>query len=277
MTLILGGGGQLATAFRHLLPEAEAPTRAEFDIADLDELPRRLDEVRPSLVVNCAAYTAVDGAEDQMEMAHVVNAAAVGVLAHWCSQRQVRFVTFSTDYVFDGTGTKPYVESSTPNPVNVYGRTKLAGEHAALTANPDTLIVRTSWVFSSTHRNFVTALVERAANGPVDVVADQTGCPTYAPDLAAATMQAVTRDAIGLLHITNTGATTWFDLAVAACAAAGVDTARVSPITSDQYMTRARRPRYSVLGSERLASLDIAPLRPWQDAVREALTPTEPA
>ncbi len=277
MTLILGGGGQLATAFRGLLPDAQVPKRSELDLTDLVELPRRISTAQPSLVINCAAYTAVDRAEEEPELAHLVNATAVGVLASCCADMRVPFVTFSTDYVFDGAASHPYVESSLPNPLSVYGESKAAGEHAALAANPESLVIRTSWLFSATHRNFVTSIVDRARRGSVRVVADQSGCPTYAPDLAAATLDAVAGGASGLLHLTNTGATTWFGLATEACAAAGVDPAAVRAVTSDEYPTRARRPRYSVLGSERAASLGLDPMRPWQEAVQVALTGSHPS
>ena len=153
--LVTGGTGQVGSAFRRLFPNAIAPRRSEFDLARPHRLRDRLEEIEPSVIVNCAAYTAVDAAESDEATAHTVNAEAVGAMASYAAERRVPFVTFSTDYVFAGTATEPYLESDAKDPINAYGRTKLAGEAAALSAYPGALIVRTSWVISGTHPNFV--------------------------------------------------------------------------------------------------------------------------
>ena len=271
MILITGANGQLGTAFRSLLPEAAVLTRADLDLTSVGAIPVRLAELTPSVIINCAAYTAVDQAEEEPDLANQINANAVRALAEYAAGVAVPLVTFSTDYVFDGTATHPYVESSPPHPINAYGRSKLAGERAATLAYPEVLIVRTSWVFSATHRNFVKTILAAAAERRVRVVADQSGCPTFAPDLAAATLRAIQEGVTGTLHITNSGPTTWFELAREVCAAAGIDPDRIEPITTEEFPTRAPRPRYSVLGSERRAGLDPPELRPWRDAVRAAL------
>jgi dTDP-4-dehydrorhamnose reductase len=269
--LVTGGTGQLGTAFRALVPEAAFPGRDILDLAAPDRIGGVLSDLAPEAIINCAAYTAVDRAEGEEETATMVNAVAVEAMARYAAARDIPFVTFSTDYVFDGTATEPYVESSPPSPINAYGRSKLAGEVAARSAHAGALVVRTSWVFSATHRNFVFSILDLAATRPVDVVADQTGCPSYAPDLAAATLEAVERGVSGVLHLTNAGATTWFELARTACGAAGLDPGLIRPITTEQYPTPARRPKNSSLGSERLAGLGLSALRPWRDAVREAV------
>lgn len=271
MILLTGGAGQLGTALRGLLPEAVAPPRSELDIADLEGLRAWLGSFRPSAIVNAAAYTAVDAAENDEATAFLVNATAVGVMAEYAAEARIPLVTFSTDYVFDGSAVVPYVESSPTSPINSYGRSKEAGERAALEANPDALVIRTSWVMSATHKNFLTVILDRAGAGEVRVVGDQRGCPTAASDLAAATLQGIQAGVTGLLHVTNSGETTWYEVARFACQVAGLDPSRVHPITTEEYPTPATRPRYSVLGSERRAALGIE-LPPWQDAVERMVS-----
>jgi dTDP-4-dehydrorhamnose reductase len=268
--LLLGETGQVGTALARQLDQVTAPSRAEFNLMDVtrDEIERLLDEARPSVVINCAAYTAVDKAESQVEVANQVNGSAVGLLAEVSAGAGVPFVSFSTDYVFDGRSTLPYVESSTPNPINVYGQSKLIGERMALAANPMTLIIRTSWVISGTHGNFVATMLRLAQEGrPTRVVNDQHGSPTVADDLAIASMEAIEKGATGLLHLTNQGATTWFDLARAAVTEAMLDPNLVSPCTSAEYPTPAPRPAYTVLESERRTDLGINPLPSWEDSL----------
>jgi dTDP-4-dehydrorhamnose reductase len=266
--LLTGGSGQVGTAIRSLLPAVKAPDRAGLDLSRPHELADRLAAIQPSAIINCAAFTAVDRAEDEPELAMVVNAKSVARMAEYSARAEIPFVTFSTDYVFDGTASTPYVESSATAPINAYGCSKEEGERAALLAYPATLVIRTSWVVSATHRNFVTAILERAADGAVNVVSDQSGCPTFAPDLAAATIGVLETGVSGILHITNHGATTWYEFARTACSIAGIDPDRIRPIGTNDYPTKARRPRYSVLGSERAFDLQLRPLREWEDALR---------
>jgi dTDP-4-dehydrorhamnose reductase len=264
--LVTGGSGQLGTAFRRLLDDGAFPTRSELDLSRPGTLADRLRGFDPDAVINCAAYTAVDAAEDDEGLATVVNGDAVGVLAGYAARRGIPFVTFSTDYVFDGTATQPYVESSPTNPVNAYGRSKQAGEVAAL-RHPGSLVVRTSWVISGTHPNFVATMLRLAAQRELRVVDDQHGCPTVASDLAAAVLHALDSGVTGVLHLANRGATTWFDLARAAVAEAGLDPERISACTTAEYPTRARRPVYAVLASERLVELEIDPLPEWRESL----------
>lgn len=268
MIVIIGATGQLGTAFSALLPEAMLLDQPDIDLIDLDRTLSTLDDLGPSLLINCAAYTAVDAAETDEATAYAVNATAVAAMAEWCAEHEAGFVTFSTDYVFDGTADRPYVESDPTRPINAYGRTKAAGEKLALAANPMTLVIRTSWLISGTHRNFVTAILERARSGAVEVVDDQHGCPTIADDLAAGTLRAVDSHAAGIVHLTNQGATTWYGLARKAVELAGLDPHLVRPTTSDRFPRPAPRPRWSVLGSERLDDLDIGPLPAWEESLQ---------
>jgi dTDP-4-dehydrorhamnose reductase len=173
-------------------------------------------------------------------------------------------VTYSTDYVFDGTARQPYVESSPTAPINAYGRTKLEGEELALGHHPRSLIVRTSWVISGTHSNFVGTMINLARRQDLTVVDDQVGCPTVADDLAAATLAALDEDATGILHLTNVGETTWYRLARQSLEIAGLDPERIQPCTTDDFPTKAARPVYSALGSERRETAGIPPLPSWQ-------------
>jgi len=276
--LLLGGTGQVGTAIAKHLDHVIAPTRDEFDLAEAtpNSVEQLFDANRPDVVINCAAYTAVDRAEDEQAVANMVNGDAVGLLARVTHEVGIRLVTFSTDYVFDGTASGEYLESSPTNPINAYGRSKLLGEQLALDANPNSLVIRTSWVISGTHPNFVATVLRLAAGGkPLAVVDDQHGCPTIADDLALLTLGAVAAEASGILHISNQGPTTWFDLARAAVELAGKDPELVSPCSTAEYPTRATRPSNSVLGSERLVGLGINPLPHWKGSlpgVVEALT-----
>jgi dTDP-4-dehydrorhamnose reductase len=263
---VLGANGQLGTAFMELVGRRAHPlSRSEADLTDPEGVLRTLNQLEPSVVVNCAAYTDVEGAEAEEELATLVNGTAVGVLADWCDERDVHFLTFSTDYVFDGHATGPYVESSVPTPINAYGRSKQVGEEAALAHGG--LVVRTSWLLSPTHPNFVSKILELAAKGDVRVVDDQIGSPTVARDLAAACLDAVELGVTGLLHLTNQGTTTWYGLALFAVAAAGLNEDHVIPCASSEYATVARRPGYSALASERLEGLGLTRLPLWRVSV----------
>jgi dTDP-4-dehydrorhamnose reductase len=272
VVLLIGASGQVGTAVARLLPNVETPGRREFDlgVATRESADRLVHSLEPSVVINCAAYTAVDRAEEEYELARAVNGTAVGVLAETTAEARIPFVTFSTDYVFNGRSRDPYLESSPTDPVNAYGRTKLIGEQLALDANPRALIIRTSWVISSTHTNFVATMLRATSAGRrLNVVDDQEGCPTVAGDLAVGCLEAVLRGASGVLHMTNTGSTTWFGLARAAVELAGLSPDLISPCRTEDYPTPAKRPAYSVLGSERLQELGLSPLPTWQQSLPE--------
>jgi len=271
--VVTGPTGQLGTAFGRLLEGREVRnlSETELDFKHLEEIPRALAAIGPSMVINCAAYTAVDAAEEDEGTARIVNATAVGALAAACADIGARFVTFSTDYVFDGTSADGYVESDRPNPMSAYGRTKLEGERLALDRNPDALVVRTSWLLSGTHANFAATMIELISRGPVRVVDDQRGRPTLVDDLARATVDAVGRGATGILHLANEGITTWYGLAREVASIAGLDPERVTPCSTDEFPRPAPRPADSVLNSERLAELGIDPMPPYQPSLAAAV------
>lgn len=266
MRLVTGGSGQLGTAFRDLWRDAFYPTSAELDLAEPDGLYHQMAKWQPELVVNCAAYTNVDGAEDDEATASVVNGLAVGELARYAHEHSIPFVTFSTDYVFAGHGTRPYIESDPTAPINAYGRTKLEGEIKALQYST-TLVIRTSWVISGTHRNFVDTMLRLVPDRELRVVNDQHGCPTIAADLAAGAIRALEAGVTGILHMANPPATTWFELARHAVELAGFDPERITPCTTAEYPLPAARPAFAVLGSERRGPLGLAPLPVWRDSL----------
>jgi len=266
---VTGGGGQLGSAFAALLGRDVVAVRRQVDVTDTSAVARVLDDRQVSLIINCAAFTGVDAAEQRPEAAHAVNATAVAGLTQLARERQIPLVTFSTDYVFDGEADVPYTETDTPDPMNAYGRSKLAGERAAL-GYSSSLVIRSSWLVSGNRPNFVATMLDLvSAARPVRVVDDQHGSPTIAVDLARQTLRAVDRGVTGLLHVTNRGATTWFRLAVTAVELAGLDRSLVSPCTTQEYPTRAHRPRYSVLASER--DLGLEPMRSWEEALPQVV------
>jgi dTDP-4-dehydrorhamnose reductase len=260
MIVVIGATGQVGTAFGRTPNDVLALSRRELDLATMGrkDFAEILDGIEAEAVVNCAAYTAVDRAESESALAYRVNAEAVGVMAEVCADRTIPFVTYSTDYVFDGLGAEPYVETDPTDPINAYGASKLAGERRALVHPENSLVVRTSWVVSGTHPNFVATMLRLVGEGrTLKVVDDQHGRPTVASDLAAATIQALAVGARGLLHLANEGATTWFELARAAVSEAGLDPASIEPCGTDDYPTPAARPAYSVLDTGLADSIGV--------------------
>lgn len=236
-------------------------TRDDLDLTDLDRIPVFLDGLDATGLVNCAAYTDVDGAEREEDLATVVNGAAVAAMATWASERGRRFLTFSTDYVFDGEATSPYKESSPTGPINAYGRSKLAGESAAIAVGA--LVVRTSWLLSGTHPNFVATIIHAAREHPIEVVTDQVGSPSVADDVARKSWEAMETGTTGLLHVSNRGSASRFELAREALIRAQVEPGQVRPCSSSDLSSVARRPAYSVMTSERLEEIGLDPLPHW--------------
>ncbi len=258
---VLGATGQLGTAVCALLGDRATPVpRRVLDLTKLSSISPWVESTKPDAIINCAAYTAVDAAEKDERSAHLLNALTVEQLALASRAADARFITFSTDYVFDGTKRGPYLESDAPNPLSAYGRSKFEGERMALAANPDALIIRTAWVLSGTHRNFASTMLDLIRKGTVKVVDDQRGRPTIAKDLASTTVECLDLDSSGILHVTNQGETTWFQLARAIAELAGLDTESVLPTTTAEFPRPARRPANSVLESERLPDLGLSPL-----------------
>lgn len=270
--LMTGARGQIGSQIRKMLPddwELIATDSKTLDITHANSVENMLSVFQPDVVMNTAGYTNVDAAENDLEKAFAINAQGVLNLARSANQHGVKMLHLSTDYVFDGTKYTPYTESNYPNPLNIYGKSKLAGEVAALSANPATLIVRTSGVFSAVGNNFLTTVLNNAKQGKAfGVVDEQICCPTYAADLAAALITLV-RDypqMRGLYHFTGGTALSWYDFARKIVTTAGFDTALVEK--TDSTSQAIARPKYSVLASE----YDIRlPVKTIDEAITESL------
>ena len=271
-----GASGQLGRELTRLQwPEqvtVVAPPESEFDVTDADAVARRLYEARPDVVINAAAYTAVDRAEDEPERARTVNADAVAHLARRADAVGAVLIHVSTDYVFDGEADGWYVEDDEPNPTGVYGATKLAGEQLALAADCG-LVLRTSWVYGALGSNFVRTMRRLAQERDrLGVVNDQRGCPTAALELARAIRAILDVDPRpqGLFHAAAPDDASWWELAVAAIAEmSSAPEVIVEKLTTDQYPARARRPMNSRLSSEKLHATYGVRLAPWRDALAE--------
>jgi dTDP-4-dehydrorhamnose reductase len=255
--LVTGAGGQLGSAVSKIAKGFEIISldAHALDITNSDEIEERFDEVAPDVVLNAAAYTDVDRAESEENRAMQVNGHAVRLLAAACRRHGAKFVHVSTDFVFDGTNSSPIVPTETPSPRSSYGRSKLAGELACkeeLGAD-QSLIIRTAWVYSAGHRNFVSTMLELMnSRDQIRIVADQIGTPTWAMTLADAILQLISRDAVGMLHVTDSGVASWFDFAVAIYELGRENglvrkEVEIIPIPSSEFATAAERPKYSVL------------------------------
>jgi dTDP-4-dehydrorhamnose reductase len=253
----------------HVLPL----TRNEMDITDPGSVDRAVDRAEPEIIIHCAALTAVDDCELQPELAFRVNAEGTRNVARACKSWNIPTLYLSTDYVFDGEKAEPYVETDSPTPLNVYGKSKLAGEEAVKELAPRFWIVRVSWLFGPWGKNFVRAILHQAQTGqPLHVVADQVGAPTYTMHLAEKIEQILTTAEGGIYHVTNQGYCSWFEFAKAILQQAGLDHITVSPIPSSALDRRARRPRNSRLANTRLEASGLGLLPPWRDALGSYLS-----
>jgi dTDP-4-dehydrorhamnose reductase len=274
--IILGSGGQLGQEFCARLPDAVALGRADLGLADYGGVKERLLALRPELVLNCAAYNAVDDAERDIAGAFAVNAFGVRALAQACAELGATLVHYSTNYVFgqDETRRRPYRETDLPGPVSAYGVSKLAGEALVQAYCPRYFVIRTAGVFGTyTHRgkpaNFIQKMAARASRGePLRVVNDQICTPTPVWDLADATLRLIDAKAYGLYHLTSNGECTWHELALTAVRQAGLDTP-VEAVTSAELGAPARRPSYSVLACDAYDRFGFPPRPTWQEALAE--------
>lgn len=243
----------------------------DFSIVDVERTCAVVSEVSPSVIVHAAAFTDVDGCEDERYRASVVNVLGTTNVAQAAREAGCLLVYISTDYVFDGSKGSPYTETDELNPINRYGLTKAQGEMCVRDHAPRHLVVRTSWLFGPNGKNFVDTIIEKASkNGSVRVVDDQRGCPTYTYHLAKGLMDVIEKGLEGIVHLTNSGDATWFDLARCAIETAGID-AEITPVKTSEFPTKAGRPAYTVLASDVLDKAGIKPLPPWERGVREHL------
>lgn len=280
--LITGANGQLGNEMRLLAAEYE---QFQFDFTDIAELDLCIAEAvldycertKPAYIINCAAYTAVDKAEDEIELCRKVNRDAVENLAKAATVVGAKILHVSTDYVFDGTNTTPYLETDPVCPASAYGRTKLEGEEVLQAFCKDFVILRTAWLYSIYGNNFVKTMIRLGKEREtLSVVSDQVGTPTYARDLADALMDIVTAAEKGnfipgIYHYSNEGICSWFDFTVKIHELAGITTCQVSPIASKDYPAKAPRPAYSVLSKDKIKADYGIHIPTWEDSLADCI------
>ncbi len=277
--LITGSNGQLGTELAARFFDRSNDELFVGDLPDLDitselSIASTFATIAPDVVVNCAAWTAVDSAEEKESSAFTVNAEGPAILATYCARAGARLVQVSTDYVFSGDATEPYQEDAQPRPITAYGRTKLAGENFVRELLPDNhLIIRTAWLYSPIGHNFVKTIVKAQKDSEtLSVVRDQIGQPTSASDLADQIVTLLdSYSGSGIFHGTNSGVTSWFEFARAIMFEIGENPERILPTDSSSYVQLAPRPAYSVLGHQAWASVGMAPMRDWRVALHDAI------
>ena len=280
--VVTGGGGQLATAIERLGKASEnsyhITSLEQMDICSVESLSEGLKGA--DIVVNCAAYTNVEAAEDNAEEAMSVNRDGVRNIATICTERGIKLIHISTDFVFGGDVERrtPYLESDTPAPINIYGRTKAEGEREAM-KTPEAIILRTSWLYAPWGKNFLNTILARAREGAeLRVVDDQRGTPTSALGLAEAIVAIIESGAwrrmSGIYHYSDLGECTWYDFAREILHKAKID-ANITPCKSSDWPSKAQRPHYSVLDKNRIASSNIVTLKTWQERLEEVITYNE--
>ncbi|CAK0753127.1 dTDP-4-dehydrorhamnose reductase [Gammaproteobacteria bacterium] len=282
--LILGASGQVGRALAQKLDaRALAVSRQEADLANPTRLPILLDSLRPSVVINAAAYTQVDRAEQEEPLVQIINGEAPGILARWCAAHDVPFVHYSTDYVYSGEGISPWTEDAPVSPVNAYGRTKLMGDLAVAGAGGNWLIFRTSWVYDTQGKNFLNTIIRLGKEREsLRIISDQHGAPTYAPDLADATLEILGRALTqprfpnGVYHLCNSGETTWHEFATEILVrvreqGAELKVRNIEAIPTTEYPLPARRPLNSRLSLEKVHKIFGIKLPNWRLGLRRCL------
>jgi dTDP-4-dehydrorhamnose reductase len=281
--LVTGANGQLGSELKRITKDHEANLKfiftdvAELDITNLADVEKFVKENNIKYIVNCAAYTAVDKAEDDIDLCYKINKDAARNLGIAATNNEAKVIHVSTDYVFDGTNTKPYIETDPVCPKSVYGKSKQEGEAVLMEACPNSIIIRTAWLYSIFGNNFVKTMIKLGKErDSLNVVADQTGTPTNAADLADAIVKILDYSEAnhfeaGIYHYSNEGVTSWYDFTVQIHKDAGITTCKVSPITTDQYPTKASRPQYSVLDKTKIKDTFRIKIPKWEDSLRKCV------
>ena len=256
--LVTGGNGQLGSELHKISIsynfEWLFTDRQSFDISDLDNIDIYLDKCKPNIIINCAAYTSVDSAEDDFENANIINHKAVNLITKWSNKNNCKLIHISTDYVYDGKSLTPVKEDMQANPVNNYGKTKLFGDIACLKNNSSSIIIRTCWLYSSFGKNFVTNMINlMKSKSELKIINDQVGSPTYAGDLANTILDLITNKKWipGIYHYTNFGKVSWFDFANDIKSIYGFKTV-INSISSEEYFIKTKRPKYSLLNNSKI-------------------------
>ena len=275
--LVTGGKGQLGSELKEIAPNYQDYNFLFTDVKDLDitnhaVVAAFIEIYNINIIINCAAYTAVDKAESEPELADAINHLAVANFAQIAKEKNIKLIHISTDYVFDGTNYKPYIETDTPNPQSVYGQTKLDGELAIQAVNPsNSIIIRTSWVYSNFGSNFVATMLSLAeTRDEISVVADQIGSPTNAADLAKAILiilSKIKNETVEVFHYTNEGVCSWYDFAKAIFEIKNISI-KVNPIETKRYPTPAIRPFYSVLNKNEIKNKFSFKIQHWKESLR---------
>lgn len=273
--LVTGSAGQLGSELKQIATvftqfDFVFTDRNEVSIIDKASVKKAFLEYSPAYLINCAAYTAVDKAESEKELANRINGTAVGDLAEVCREAGAKFIHISTDYVFNGKSSAPLKETDVTDPVNAYGASKLLGEQLAIQNNPASIIIRTSWVYSVYGKNFVKTMIRlMSEKESIGVVRDQTGSPTYAADLALAIMTIITGQnwKPGIFHFSNKGIISWFDFAKEIGRLVNTSCV-VNPLTTEQFPTPAKRPGYSVLDKTRIQQTFGIQLKDWKESLQ---------
>lgn len=271
--LVTGSDGQLGSELRRLLGDrAIYAGRRQLDLTDAGAVEAFMRDHSFSFVVNCAAYTAVDRAEDEKLACAASNIDIPQNLARLADELDYRIIHISTDYVFDGTSCRPYTEADKPSPVSVYGATKRKGETALLGLAPSSMIIRTGWLYSSFGHNFAKTILGKIREGqPLRVVCDQTGTPTYAADLAGFIVRVIDSHwTPGIFNYSDEGVASWYDFAVAIAEEAGIE-ARITPVPTSEYPTAATRPQYSVLDKSKVKAAYGISIPHWRSSLRKCL------
>ena len=277
--LITGSKGQLGTELQKLgfsaLDEVWFTDVDELDVSNYEAIEQFVAKNEIDTIINCAAYTAVDTAEDEPELAEKINSIAVSNLAKVAYKQDCLLLHVSTDYVFDGTAREPYTEKMKTSPASVYGRTKLAGEKAIINSHCMYIILRTAWLYSAYGNNFVKTIRRVATErGVLNVVSDQIGVPTYAEDLAKAIIRIIADDSVvekgGIYHFSDEGICSWYDFACEIVRLSNI-TCEVTPITTEQYPTKAKRPAYSVLDKTKIKQVFAIQVPEWQDSLKRCI------
>jgi dTDP-4-dehydrorhamnose reductase len=283
LIVVTGKNGQLGSELELLAPLFDGQyeflfvDRSQLDLSSNESIDNFCASHKPAVVINCAAYTAVDKAETEKELAYQINATAVGKLAAYCNKINALFITISTDYVFNGNGVRPYLPADATDPVNYYGETKAAGEQLAIVNNPESIIIRTSWVYSRFGNNFVKTMLRLMKERPsLNVVGDQIGAPTYAADLAVAIMQVVTQKLngnthTGIYHYSNGGNISWYDFAVSIGEMSN-SKCNINRIKSIEFPTPAKRPQYSLMSCRSMIHDFLVQQPDWKASLQVCLT-----
>ena len=275
--LVTGENGQLGSEINKISPKYNYnwvfTGHDNFDLSDLKNINASLDTINPNLIINCAAFTSVNNAEDDFESANILNHKSVKFIAKWCNYNHCRLIHISTDYVYDENLEMSINEDAPTNPINNYGKTKLSGDIACSIMNPDSIIIRTSWLYSSFGNNFVKKMINlMQQKKQLNVINDQIGSPTYAADLAQVILNIINNNnwQPGIYNYTNKAKISWYDLANDIKVIYGFNTI-INPVTTEEYPTKAKRPKYSLLDKTKIKNTFNITLIPYKDSLKKCI------